>query len=149
MTSYRKLVVMLRYGDTISVLRTELPVCRQTKLWVELSARPVGVYSNERLFSSQRPFTLVGWHTFNYAFILLEWGSSERSMDLRIVLNCTKDLPGLLHQLITFFASPIAQILFIQTLQLTQGWIKSHQYPFDRSGQGDAGERAIRSTASQ
>lgn len=126
-TRYRKLT---SYG---TVVRYSVPAFR-TKLCVELSARSAGVYSNGRLYSvPQRPLMSVGWHAFNYAFILLEWGSSERSMDLRIVLNRTKDLPGLVHQLISFLTSPIAQILFIQTLQLTQGWIKSHHYPFDRS----------------
>lgn len=66
-------------------------------------------------------------------------------MDLRIMLNHTKDLPGLVQQFGSFSASPLAQILFIQALQLTQGRIKSYRYPLDSASQGGAGERAIRS----
>lgn len=42
-------------------------------------------------------------------------------MDLRIMLNHTKDLPGLVQQFSSFSASPLSQIFFIQALQLTQG----------------------------
>lgn len=131
---------MLRYKDSYiyskSVVKTKLQ-------------RPPGRLLGRTTFKFPRPPISVGWHAFNYAFYILEWGRSEGSVDVRIMLNRTKDLPGLVQQFSSFSASPLAQILFIQALQLSQGWIKSHQYPLDRSCQGSAGEGAIRSTAGQ